>query len=99
MKMSKPATEIILSPVLSEKSMDIASQGKYVFMVDDRASKIEIKRAIKELYGVTVTDVNIVKLPRKPKQGRGRRYFTRKRIKAVVTLAPGQTIPEITEAV
>ena len=97
--MSRPATEIILSPVLSEKSMDIASQGKYVFMVDERATKIEIKHAIKELYGVTVTDVNIVKLPRKPKYGRRRRYYTKRRIKAVVTLASGQTIPEITEAV
>ncbi len=93
------STQIILYPVLSEKSMDIATKGKYVFMVDDLATKTEIRRAIKELYGVRVLDVNIVKLPRKQKRWGMRKYMTRPRVKAIVSLAPGETIPEITEAV
>lgn len=79
--------------------MDITSQGKYVFMVNDRATKPQIKQAIKELYGVNVTSVNIVKLPSKPKRWGFRRFRTSGRVKAIVTLASGESIPEITEAV
>ncbi len=93
------SADLILYPVLSEKSMDVSAQGKYVFMVDQRATKPDIKSAIRDLYGVTVRDVHIVKLPSKPKRWGFRRFKTKVRVKAIVTLAEGQTIPEITEAV
>jgi len=96
---SKHPTEIILHPVMSEKSIDLTGMNKYVFMVDERATKAEIKWAVKQLYGVDAIKVNIIKLPAKPKRWGVHRYRTKRRVKAVVTLEPGQNIPDITEAV
>jgi large subunit ribosomal protein L23 len=93
------APEIILRPVVSEKSIDESSRGKYTFAVHDRANKMQIKSAIEELYkkeGVTVVAVNVLTTKSKEK----RRGTRRGRIvgrttpwrKAIVTLAPGQKI-------
>ena len=93
------APEIILRPVISEKSIDESSRGKYTFAVHDRANKMQIKSAIEELYkkeGVTVVAVNVLTTKSKEK----RRGTRRGRIvgrttpwrKAIVTLAPGQKI-------
>lgn len=100
MKMSEwhPA-DVLIHPVVSEKSMDIAAQGRYEFVVNLKATKAEVKRAVHELYGVEVTKVNIINLPGKPKSWRMHRFRTQRRRKAIVTLAAGQSIPEITEAV
>lgn len=92
-------SKVILYPVISEKSMEIAAQGKYVFIVAEKTTKAEVKRALSELYGVDVVKVNMVNLPRKPKNWGRHAYKTGKRRKAVVTLSEGQNIPEITEAV
>ncbi len=90
--------DIIVCPVISEKSMDYTEQGKYVFLVTPRATKAAIRRAVSEIYGVDVVKVNIVTLPRKPKHWGRYRFKTGKTRKAVVTLAEGQAIPQITEA-
>ena len=93
------APEIIVRPVISEKTIDESNRGKYTFAVHDRANKIQIKAAIEELYkkeNVTVVAVNV--LTTKPKEKR--RGTRRGRIvghttpwrKANVTLAPGQKI-------
>jgi large subunit ribosomal protein L23 len=101
------AADIILRPVISEKSITASTLGeqnpkagnKYTFAVHDRANKIQIKRAIEELYrkeGVTVVSVNVLTTKAREK----RRGTRRGRIvghttpwrKAVVTLAPGQKI-------
>ena len=79
--------------------MEATDQGKYVFLVAPGATKSEIRRAVAELYGVEVARVNLVNLPRKPKRWGRYRFQTGKVRKAVVTLAEGQRIPEITEAV
>lgn len=92
-------SKVVLYPVISEKSMEIAAQGKYIFIVADKATKAEIKRALSELYGVDVVKVNTVSLPRKPKNWGRHAYKTGKKRKAIVTLSEGQNIPEITEAV
>jgi large subunit ribosomal protein L23 len=97
--MSLSAHEVILRPVISEKSMDESSRGKYTFAVHSDANKIEIKAAIEELYKaekVTVVSVNVLTTKAKEK----RRGTRRGRIvghttpwrKAVITLAPGQKI-------
>ena len=93
------AADIILRPVISEKSIDEAGRGKYTFAVHNDANKIQIKAAIEELYKkekVTVMSVNVLTSKAKEK----RRGTKRGRItghtpewrKAIVTLAPGQKI-------
>ena len=97
--MTLAAHEIILRPIISEKSMDEAQRGKYTFAVHDDANKIQIKAAVEALWikeNVTVVSVNVLTTKRKEK----RRGTKRGRItgwttpwrKAVVTLAPGQKI-------
>ena len=93
------APEIILRPVVSEKSIDQATRGKYTFRVHPGANKIQIKAAIEELYAkekVTVVGVNVLTTKAKEKRRGTRRgrisgYTTPWR-KAIVTLAAGQKI-------
>ena len=93
------APEVILRPIISEKSIDESERGKYTFAVHDRANKIQIKAAIEELYkkeNVTVVSVNVLTTKAKEKRRGNRRgqtigYTTPWR-KAIVTLAPGQKI-------
>jgi large subunit ribosomal protein L23 len=93
------APEIILRPVISEKSIDESGRGKYTFAVNDKANKIQIKAAVEELYRsekITVVSVNVLTTKAKEKRrgtrrGRTSGYTTPWR-KAIVTLAPGQKI-------
>ena len=94
------APEIIIRPVVSEKSIDESGRGKYTFAVHKDANKIQIKTAIEELYAkekVTVVSVNVLTTKAKEKRrgtrggGRILGYTTPWR-KAIVTLAPGQKI-------
>lgn len=83
-------SEIIIAPVITEKSQVLASSGKvYVFKVAKSANKIQIKNAIEELFGVKVKSVNT--LITKPKDKRVGRYTgkTKTYKKAYVTLADG----------
>jgi large subunit ribosomal protein L23 len=90
------AHEIIVRPIISEKSMDESSRGKYTFEVHGDASKIQVKAAVEELFKVQVTKVNVLTTKAKEK----RRGTKRGRIsgwttpwrKATVTLVAGQKI-------
>lgn len=90
-------TDIVSRPVLSEKANGLADKlGKYVFRVNVKANKIEIKKAIEALYDVKVLEVNTLKMPAKSrtrytKKGvmRGRRSEYKK---AFVVLADGSSI-------
>jgi len=93
------APEIILRPVISEKSIDESSRGKYTFAVHPNANKIQIKAAIEELYKtdkVTVVAVNVITKQPQTKTTGTRRGRIVGRVsgwrKAIVTLAPGQKI-------
>lgn len=90
--MSSPR-EIIRSPLISEKSTNLrAEQNKYVFEVDSKANKLQIKRAVEELFKVKVEDVTTMMMHGRPKRlGRfeGRRANWKK---AVVKLKKGETI-------
>ena len=100
--MSLTAQDIVIHPVISEKSMDEAQRGKYTFAVHDHANKLQIAAAVEELFKVQVLDVNVLTTKAKVK----RSLSGRSRVgglstpwrKAIVTLAPGQKI-EFFEAV
>jgi large subunit ribosomal protein L23 len=87
------ASEIILRPIITEKSMLQAEQdNKYTFSVDKRANKIQIKHAVEELFNVKVVKVNTINaIPKKKRVGQ---YtgFKPAVTKAIVTLAEGDKI-------
>ncbi len=94
--MTLVATQIILRPVISEKSMDQSTVNKYTFAVADEANKLQIKAAVEELFKVTVLNVNVMTTKRKEKsrnRRRGRQVgFTSPWKKAVVTVKAGDSI-------
>ena len=90
----KDARDVIVAPVVSEKSYALMEEGIYTFKVHPTASKPEIRDAVQSIFGVRVSKVNT--LNRKGKRKRNRKTFTygsrpdTKR--AIVTLAEGETI-------
>ena len=86
------ARQVLLAPVVSEKSYSLIDGGKYSFRVHQDAHKTQIRQAVEELFDVHVVKVNVVKVQSKPK----RRGWTRGRRpgwkKAIVQLRPGETI-------
>lgn len=87
-------TNVLQSPVVTEKSSVAQASQKYVFMVHPAANKILVRQAVEKAYGVKVKGVNIIPVLRKVRMvGRGRKIT--KRLagkKAIVTLAPKQSI-------
>jgi large subunit ribosomal protein L23 len=86
--------DIIRRPVITEKSNIMSSEtNQYVFEVDMRANKIQIKDAIERIFDVDVLKVNTMVMPLK-RGRRGRSFYVRQRAwkKAVVTVPPGQSI-------
>ena len=88
------ARDIIIRPVVSEKSYALLDAGVYTFIVAPDANKLQIRQAVESIFNVRVTKVNT--LNRKGKRKRNRRTFTfGKRSdtkRAIVTLAPGDRI-------
>ena len=90
----KNPRDVIVAPVVSEKSYALMEEGIYTFKVHPTASKPEIRDAVQSIFGVKVSKVNT--LNRKGKRKRNRKTFTygsrpdTKR--AIVTLVPGETI-------
>ena len=90
--MSLHPNEILLAPVVSEKSYSLIEDHKYSFRVHPQAHKTQVRQAVEELFGVTVERVNIVKVQPKPKR-RGMHKGTRPGWKkAVVQIREGETI-------
>ena len=86
------ARYILIRPLITEKSTQLMEEGKYVFVVAKKANKIEIAKAVAEVFNVKVANVNTVNVSGKVKR-MGR--FVGKRSdykKAIVKLAPGETI-------
>ena len=84
--------DILLAPVISEKSYGLLDENKYTFLVHPDANKTQIKIAVAEVFGVKVTSVNIIN--RKGKQIRTRSGFGRRNDtkRAIVTVAAGDRI-------
>ncbi len=87
---------VLKRPLVTEKVSELNEKGKYGFVVDKKANKIEIKKAVEKMYGVTVEKVATMRYPGKEKS-----RYTKARIitgrtpsfkKAIVTLAEGDVI-------
>lgn len=86
------AHDILIRPMVTEKSAALMQNGAYTFVVDKRATKTQISQAVADIFKVTVAKVNTMNVEGKKKRvGRtvGKRSDFKK---AIVTLAPGQTI-------
>lgn len=84
--------DVLLRPVISEKSYGLLDANKYTFLVATDANKTQIKIAVEAVFGVKVTDVNTLNRAGKRKRSRtgfGRRVDTKR---AIVSLAPGDRI-------
>jgi large subunit ribosomal protein L23 len=86
------ARNILIRPVISEKSYALIAEGKYTFRVDERAHKTQIAQAVREVFGVDVAQVRTAKVRSKPKRRGLATGRTRSWKKAVVQLAPGERI-------
>ena len=64
----KTAYDIIIKPIITEQSMEATEEKKYVFQVANDANKIEIKKAIEEIFGVQVEKVNTIRMDGKEKR-------------------------------
>ena len=84
--------DVIVRPIITEKSSKLLEQNKYVFEVAREATKTEVKNAVEKIFGVKVKKVNIINLPPRPR-GFGRYRGYRKAMKkAIVTLEEGHRI-------
>jgi len=84
--------DIIIRPVISEKSYEMIEQNRYTFEVAKTASKPQIAAAISEIFDVTVSKVNTINVTGKPRRVRAAKGKTRDWKKAVVTLKEGDSI-------
>ncbi|MGO2633850.1 MAG: 50S ribosomal protein L23 [Galactobacter sp.] len=88
----KSLHDVLVAPVVSEKSYNLVDQGQYTFLVDTRSNKTEIKNAVESIYGVEVASINTINRPGKrqrTKFGWGQRKNTKR---AIVTLKGDATI-------
>ena len=85
--------DVLLAPVISEKSYGLLDENQYTFLVLPEANKTQIKIAVEQVFDVKVLGVNTVNRQGKRKRARGNRMGQRKATKrAIVSLAPGDRI-------
>ena len=87
--LNKDPRDVIIAPVVSEKSYGLIDEGKYTFIVDPRSNKTEIKLAIEKIFDVKVASVNTINRvgkARRTRFGTGKRKDTKR---AIVTLKSG----------
>ena len=86
------ARQVIIRPIISEKSYALIAQNKYTFRVHPRAHKTRVRAAVEEIFDVHVTDVKTMTVSPKPKRRAWTAGRTRGWKKAIVQLAPGERI-------
>ena len=86
-------SQVIIRPVVSEKSYVLAEAGKYTFRVADKAHKTQIRQAIEQLFDVKVLEVRTASVKSKPKRRGHTAGRTRSWKKAYVQVREGDTIP------
>ena len=93
----KFAQDIIIKPIITEKSMDGISSKRYTFKVAKKATKPEIAAAVEQMFNVEVADVNTINMKRKPKRLGYHSGYTAAWKKAIVTLKPDSKTIEFFE--
>ena len=87
---------VLKKPLVTEKMSALNEQGKYGFIVDNNANKVEIKKEVEKIYGVNVANVNTIRY-----QGKMKSRYTKSKVvtgrspafkKAIITLAEGEVI-------
>ena len=86
-------SQVVIRPVVSEKSYVLATAGKYTFRVHPDAHKTQIKQAVEQLFDVDVAEVRTATVRSKPKRRGYTTGRTRQWKKAIVQVGEGQTIP------
>ncbi len=95
----KDARDVVIRPLISEKTSILMEENKYTFVVDRRANKIEIKRALEEIFDIEVKAVNTANFKGKKKRlGRFPEGKQPRWKKAVITLAEGSKPIELFES-
>ena len=87
------AAQVVIRPVVSEKSYVLAAADKYTFRVHPDAHKTQIRQAVEQLFDVHVVDVRTMSVKSKPKRRGLTRGRTRQWKKAIVQVRPGESIP------
>ena len=90
--MSLDSSQVLLAPVVSEKSYGLIAENKYSFKVHPDAHKTQIRQAVEQLFEVKVIGVNVSKVQAKPKRRGAIRGTRQGWKKAIVQVADGQTI-------
>ena len=91
----KTGYDVIIRPIITENSMDMAADKKYAFKVAKNANKTEVRKAIEEIFGVDVAKVNVVNVNGKKKRMGRTMGTTASYKKAIVTLTPDSKEIEI----
>ena len=86
-------TQVIIHPVVSEKSYVLAAAGKYTFRIHADAHKTQVRQAVEALFDVHVEEVRTIAVKSKPKRRGSSRGRTRSWKKAIVQVRAGETIP------
>ncbi len=87
------SSQVIIRPVVSEKSYVLSAANRYTFRVHPNAHKTQIRQAAQELFGVHVVDVRTISVRSKPKRRGAVSGRTRSWKKAIVQIRPGESIP------
>ncbi|MBQ7577859.1 MAG: 50S ribosomal protein L23 [Synergistaceae bacterium] len=90
--MNLTAHDIIIRPVITEKSSSLMGYGKYTFEVHKNANKVQIRKAVEEVFKVQVAGVNTMNVKGKLRRRGMTKGYTRSWKKAIVSLKPGQSI-------
>src|SRR5699024_2120984 len=88
--LNKDPRDVLLTPVISEKSYGLMDEGKYTFLVDGRANKTEIKIAVEKIFDVNVSSVNTINRPGKTSRtrfGTGKRKDTYRPVRSLTDAA------------
>ena len=94
----KSVYDIVIRPIITEQSMEAVEEKKYVFEVARSANKVEIRKAIEQIFGVKVLSVNTINVPGKATRGRtGRFGYTSDWKKAIIRLTEDSKTIELFE--